>query len=333
VRSTGSGSVDIVGIGGSGIDSNAGIYIGYGVSKVTSVNAPVTLAGTGGGTGTNNYGILFDTGGMLEATGSAALVLTGTGAAGAAGIGSANALSLIGGPLATGPITLTADAMDLTAVSLQSSGALTLQPLTPSTSISLGGAAGAFSLSSAALANLVDGFSSITIGRADSGGGVTANAASFNDPVTLRTPNAGDITVNGPLSAVGAGDSIVLAAGGNFINNAGVSALDPGAGRWLVYSTSPALDTSGGLAADFIQYDTTYGVTPVLGSGNGALYRVAAAAPGPTPALALAVASAFSERDARLADRYAPNAGEQATPNERFCVSWPVCSELPECKP
>ena len=58
---------------------------------------------------------------------------------------------------------------------------------------------------------------------------------------------AANVTLNGTVSATGAGDSLVLVAGGNFINNTGVSALAAGAGRWLVYSTNPALDTRGGL--------------------------------------------------------------------------------------
>ena len=92
----------------------------------------------------------------------------------------------------------------------------------------------------------------------------------------------GNITVNGTITASGAGDSIVLAAAGNFVNNAGAAALNPGPGRWLVWSTNPASDTRGGLAYAFKQYDATYGVTPVAGVGNGFLYSVA---PSITPSL------------------------------------------------
>jgi hypothetical protein len=64
-------------------------------------------------------------------------------------------------------------------------------------------------------------------------------------------------------------------AGGKFVNNAGAGALSTPAGRWLVYSTNPALDTRGSLAYDFKQYNATYGVTPVQGSGKGFLYSIA----------------------------------------------------------
>jgi hypothetical protein len=60
---------------------------------------------------------------------------------------------------------------------------------------------------------------------------------------------AGDLTVNGPITATAAGSSIVLDAAGSFVNNAGAAALNPGPGRWVVYSASPAANTFGGLAS------------------------------------------------------------------------------------
>src|SRR5205823_12623292 len=80
----------------------------------------------------------------------------------------------------------------------------------------------------------------------------------------------------------GGGDSLVVVAGGTFITTPGASALEPGAGRWLVYSTDPAADTRGGLVYNFKQYNATYGVTVVLGTGNGFLYSIA---PSITPSL------------------------------------------------
>lgn len=107
---------------------------------------------------------------------------------------------------------------------------------------------------------------------------VDANAlalgASSVGTLTAQTL-AGDITLNGAITASGGGDSIVLASGGNFANNVGPAALNPGAGRWLVYSTDPALDNRNGLVYDFKQYNATYGVTPVAGAGRGFLYSVA----------------------------------------------------------
>ncbi|MBL8526861.1 MAG: autotransporter-associated beta strand repeat-containing protein, partial [Burkholderiales bacterium] len=98
-------------------------------------------------------------------------------------------------------------------------------------------------------------------GANDFGGDValtTAGAAQVNDVNalalgaasvgTLTATAGGGVTLNGTVTATGAGSSIVLAAP-TFINNAGAAALDPGAGRWLVYSTDPATNAFGGLAS------------------------------------------------------------------------------------
>lgn len=88
--------------------------------------------------------------------------------------------------------------------------------------------------------------------------------------------NAGNLTLNGAVTASHAtGDTLVLSASDNFINNAGASALNTQAGaRWLVYSQSPLTDILGGLTRSFKQYDAVYGDT-VLGTGNGSLYAFA----------------------------------------------------------
>ncbi len=61
---------------------------------------------------------------------------------------------------------------------------------------------------------------------------------------------ASNLVLNGPLSVTGAGDSLVLASKGDFINNSGAAALNPGAGRFVVYSTDPASNTLGGLTGE-----------------------------------------------------------------------------------
>jgi filamentous hemagglutinin family protein len=137
----------------------------------------------------------------------------------------------------------------------------------------------------ATFSNLLDDFGTVQV---TSGGDVSLVDA---NSVTIGNANlgtlsaralAGNLTLGGNVTATGAGDSIVLAASGNFINTAGAAALDPGPGRWLVYSTNPASDVRGGLAYNFKQYNATYGVSPVLGAGNGFLYTVA---PSVTPSL------------------------------------------------
>ena len=99
----------------------------------------------------------------------------------------------------------------------------------------------------------------------------------------------GGITLNGNINATAGGNSVVL-AGTTFTNNAGPLALNPGPGRWLVWSTNPAFDTRGGLAYNFKQYNATFGVTPVVGGGNGFLYSIA---PSITPTLVGTVSKVY----------------------------------------
>ncbi len=110
---------------------------------------------------------------------------------------------------------------------------------------------------------------SLTVGTVGASDGLTAAGA-----VRLIAAGAdADITLDRAVTSGAAGDSVVLASGRNFVNNAGAGGINA-AGRWLVYSSDPQSDARGGLAYGFKQYDARYG-DPVLGSGNGFLYAVA----------------------------------------------------------
>jgi len=78
--------------------------------------------------------------------------------------------------------------------------------------------------------------------------------------VLVRTTGAAsDLTLNnGVTSGSAANDSLVLAAGRNFVNNTGAGALNPGAGRFLVYSTDPTANTFGGLVSTGNAFGRTY---------------------------------------------------------------------------
>ncbi len=115
---------------------------------------------------------------------------------------------------------------------------------------------------------------------------LTLGASSAN---TFTATAGAGITLNGSVTATAGGSSIVL-AGTTFTNNAGPFALNPGPGRWLVWSTNPASDTRGGLAYNFKQYNATFGITPVLGGGNGFLYSLV---PSITPTLTGTVAKVY----------------------------------------
>jgi hypothetical protein len=94
----------------------------------------------------------------------------------------------------------------------------------------------------------------LTIGTVNTAG-LTAS-----DKVLVRTTGAAsDITLNnGITSGSAANDSLVLAAGRNFVNNAGANPLNPGAGRFLVYATNPAANTLGATASTGNAFGRTY---------------------------------------------------------------------------
>ena len=114
---------------------------------------------------------------------------------------------------------------------------------------------------------------SLSVGTVDGVAGITVDKT-----VDLRLSGASaDLTLAQDVHAANSGNAttaILLAAGRNFINNAGADALQADAGRWLVYSTTPSAGTRGGLSPDFKQYNANTSST-VLGSGNGLLYTVA----------------------------------------------------------
>ncbi|MDX1901184.1 MAG: hypothetical protein SFW66_04150 [Gammaproteobacteria bacterium] len=87
---------------------------------------------------------------------------------------------------------------------------------------------------------------------------------------TLTAQSTSSMTLGGNITVGGAGDALVLV--GTSFNNSGLFTLTPGTGRYLIWSGSPAGDNRGGLSYNFKQYNATYNVTTVLGSGNGFLY-------------------------------------------------------------
>jgi filamentous hemagglutinin family protein len=104
--------------------------------------------------------------------------------------------------------------------------------------------------------------------------GINVNAPISGAGQVVMDAAGGNLTL-GSSGTVSAQGGITLGAAANFVNGAGPSALSAGSGAsWLVYSTDPTLDTTGGLAPSFIQYNAAYGATPTV-SGSGFLYSTA----------------------------------------------------------
>jgi filamentous hemagglutinin family protein len=262
-----------------------------GTTALTSLttNAGGTTAINGGAvttTGAQTYGdaVTLGAGTTFASTGSGNVAFNSTlnsaGANRAVTVNTSGTMTFggaVGGVLALA--SLTTDAAGTTAInggSVRTTGAQTYNDtVTTSGATTLTATTGGNITASNSTNNFSGNLALSTTGSASI---VDSNALAFgaSSIATLTAQTlAGDITLNGAVTASGGGDSIVLASGGNFVNNVGAAALNPGAGRWLVYSTNPASDTRGGLVYDFKQYNATYGVTPVAGAGKGLLYSVA----------------------------------------------------------
>ena len=194
VQATGTASVDVTGTGG-GAAANAhdGIFISaHGSAEVNTGTLTVAATATFG----NSRGLLLNSNnGHLRSVGSGAIDITADGSGTFEDLLVAGS-STIGGPAATGDIVINTDIINLTGSSqTQSTGNLTIQPRTATTTINIGGGAGTLQLSDTEIGTLQDGFASITIGDVTSGTGeVLINTATFTDPVTIAGGTIHDLS-------------------------------------------------------------------------------------------------------------------------------------------
>ena len=236
------GSISITGSGG-GASRGYGIYIKDSVMRAYG-NDTINLVGSGSGvTGSvnSNDGIEFSAAAVQTDYGS--LTLTGTAGTGAAsrGIALASTTLAVNGSnwivsYNGGTITLNADSLSLPARTLATSdagyfyspGALVVQPLTVSTTIGVGTGAGTLSIPASAFSsavgdgngNFMKGFGSITIGRSDGTGQISATGFSFSDPLVLQN-SSGGIALAGAINGVTSSASFTALAGTGAISGSG----------------------------------------------------------------------------------------------------------------
>ena len=256
---------------GAGVGANGALVVTAGAASYAGVVTLGASASMGGNGSLTLSGVMNDVAAgtsTLTQTGSGTLTLSNT-------VGSTNALAAI---VTSAGQTTAIDGGSVRTTGAQTyGGTVTTGGATTLTSTGGGNITanhanndfnGNLAISTGGTASIVDS-NALDLG-VSSVGSLTAQALS------------GDLTLNGAITATAAGDSIVLAAGGNFIN-AGAFSLNPGAGRWLVYSTNPASDARGGLVYNFKHYGLTFtGPYGGPGTGNGFIYSVA---PQITPSL------------------------------------------------
>jgi len=199
------GSIALIGVGGSGSTDNNGIDLTPGFMGTSTIassgSAPISLNGTAGG----NSGIGINASPASITGTSGSISLTGVGAGGGAGL----VLPAVGGST-SGPITLQADSMAFNG-NVTTTGAILVEPVTPTLSIGVGSGSGALSLSNAALASIRPG-TTARIGRANGTHTIFIDNAVFASNFTMQ----GSVITVGSTGITNAnGKTIIFAVGIN----------------------------------------------------------------------------------------------------------------------
>ncbi|MGB0371423.1 MAG: beta strand repeat-containing protein, partial [Opitutales bacterium] len=248
---SGDSNLSITGIASQEVndDSNYGVHI-FNSAAIEVENGNMTITGTGG-QGADGYGVRIAVDASIRSVGSGDIAITGTSGQSEGILTELDTAQSIGDASMTGDITLTAsttsgaDAIVLDSdLTLETSGNIILQPGTAATTIGLGDAStGVFNLSSAELALIADGASSITIGSTTGTGAMDVESSTFTDNLTLRSLS-GDIDIDGALS-VGAND-IVIETGGSVTQSAAITAstltLDGSGGTFTLNDAGNDID-------------------------------------------------------------------------------------------
>ncbi len=230
---------------------NTSVGAANGTIALNTVGTEGAQTYTGGATTVS--GSLTSNGGNIDLSGVASLALSGAAVTfdtdRAGGTSDAGSL-LLGARTLNGAVAVT---IDTTADGGGAGAGLALNSVGAVTPLS--------SLNAAA--------ATLTVG----GTGVTASGG-----ITLEARGAAsDLTLNAAVTSTGG--NIALVAGRNFINGVGSTVLTASAGRWLVYSTSPAGSTENGLTAAAgstlprLYYKTFAGNAPAsIAAGNHLIY-------------------------------------------------------------
>jgi filamentous hemagglutinin family protein len=234
---------------------------------VENHNGTITLL-AGMAAGQVNVGGTLDTtapagesGGAIETSGSAVAVA-----------GSAKVVAGPGGSWRIDPTDLTIDATAATAIENSlNTGTSVTETTTATTASGVGNqSAGAGDINVNAPIAWSNPAATLTLTAYNA---INVNAAVTGAGAVVMQAGTGNLTIAAGASIEGDA-GVLLGTGANFVNLAGANALSAGSsGTWLVYSTNPTLDTTGGLTPAFIQYAAALQATPAQ-AGNGLLYSV-----------------------------------------------------------
>ncbi|MBT7082344.1 MAG: hypothetical protein HN929_12940, partial [Chloroflexi bacterium] len=192
-------STSLVGtIATSGDDIHLGVTTLAGATVINSVNGDITFAGTVNNTQT----LTVD-----------------------AGTGLLTTSAIMGGDTTLGAISFTSDTIAIGA-NITGNSTILLQPSTVGQSIGIGdAAAGTYNLDVAEIGRLQDGFTGITIGRADGTHAIKINQITFDDSTTIQTTGVGTVDVDGAITMTGTASLAITSSGGSEPADIDVNAL------------------------------------------------------------------------------------------------------------
>ena len=284
---SGGGTLSGAIVGGLGVNTLAGsttyVVTGANSGTATGVTGGFTqIANLTGTTGADTFTFAGGTLSGLMTGGGGVDSLSGT-TAGAANFAGGGVSALNIGALTAGSVGVSGTtAITVNGAVNTGAGAVGLTS-TGTISEGLGGSITTRTLTTSAVGGTtLGGANAVTnFGATDTGAVSLANTAATLglNAITsagLTVNNFGSLALNAASAIAEGASNVTLAAnGGNFINNSG-SATPITATRWLVYSTSPTLDTPSGMTAANKHYAQAYtGTTPAYAAtGNWNLYSV-----------------------------------------------------------
>ena len=237
----------------------SGSLLGTGVVAVNGSSGVLTWNGGTMGTG-GSFTLGVGSSGTLSGTltlnrefqNSSALTLSGVTVGGTGSILNAGAITAAFGTSNAVNVALSNPSNSL----IQVLGSLTVASFPTNDGQIMVGNTATFSTNGTSLANsssssiVIEGGNYSTADAAvttDGSGNLTVVSGTL-DAGTIILLAGGSVTLSAgtTITASGIDDSIVI-SGASFTNNSGSSVLDPGAGRWLVYTANPASNTFGGL--------------------------------------------------------------------------------------
>jgi fibronectin-binding autotransporter adhesin len=185
--------------------------------------------------------------------------VTLTNSSGTVDVSETDGFELQASSLGSSTTTITLPAIGITGA-VSGTGSLSIVPSNAASTIGIGGGTGTLSIGDTSLANLADGFCSITIGDAAAGtGAVDVDSSTFNDPITIV---GGSIAVEG------------LAAGANAVAlTARAGAITDGGGTTDVTGSSLAASATTGVGTGADALETV--VTNFEASGGSGGVNVA----------------------------------------------------------